>query len=332
MNCFLTILLAFFLPLIAGCLLLSEPVASRLPRALLDIPCDRSLHDRPILRIGGLCIWLGVLTSWSFIPVHEQGFSFTVYFCVIVLIFISFLDDFFRISPVVRLFTHLFASFLWVYIFFTSESFGVLVLVLALSLTWMTNLFNFMDGSDGLAGCMACVGFGFYGLAAFLAGDMQFACFNWAVSLASLAFLFYNAPPARMFMGDAGSIPLGFLAGVSGIIGWKAGLWPWFFPILVFSFFVMDATITLFKRLLRAERIWHAHCDHYYQRLAKLKAGVGGHRHVLKIGCITMLLSGIFGILSIYCLNLRIWLLGWLIWYLYFFIKIDKKYKAAGLK
>lgn len=330
MTCFLALALAFFLPLIAGCLMLSGPVASRLPKALLDIPCDRSLHDKPILRIGGLCIWLGVLTSWSFISIYEQGVSFAVYFCVVVLICISFLDDLFHISPLVRLLIHLFVSFFWAYTFFSLESLGVVVFVTSLSLTWMTNLFNFMDGSDGLAGCMACAGFGFYGLAAFLAGDMQFACLNWAISLASLAFLFHNAPPARMFMGDAGSIPLGFLAGVLGMTGWKTGLWPWFFPVLVFSFFVMDATVTLFKRLLRAERIWHAHCSHYYQRLAKLQAGVSGHRNVLKIGCIIMLLSGISGILSIYYLNLRLWLLGWAIWYLYFFIKIDKQYKKIG--
>lgn len=330
MICFLALAPAFFLPLMAGYLLLSKPVASWLPRALLDIPCGRSLHDRPVPRLGGLCIWLGVLFSWLLVPMHEKVFLFAVYACVLALISISFLDDFFRISPVARLLTHLAVSFFWVYVFFASESFGVLAIVLALFLTWMTNLFNFMDGSDGLAGSMACVGFGFYGFAAFLAGDMQFACLNWAVSLASIAFLFYNAPPARMFMGDAGSIPLGFLAGAFGMIGWKTGLWPWFFPVLVFSFFVTDATVTLFKRLLNGEKVWHAHCKHYYQRLAKLKTGVQGHRHVLKIGCITMFLSGISGMLSIYYSNLRIWLLGWLIWYLYFFIKIDKKYNIVG--
>jgi UDP-N-acetylmuramyl pentapeptide phosphotransferase/UDP-N-acetylglucosamine-1-phosphate transferase len=340
MTCFLALALAFFLPLMAGHLLLSGPVASRLPRALLDIPCGRSLHDRPVLRLGGLCIWLGVLTSWFFIsiqgsiqgPMQGDFFLLMVYSCVVALIFISFLDDFFRISPMARLLAHLSVSFFWAYVFFAPEFLGAIVVVLALSLTWMTNLFNFMDGSDGLAGCMACAGFGFYGLAAFLAGDMQFACLNWAVSLASLAFLFHNAPPARMFMGDAGSIPLGFLAGAFGITGWKTGLWPWFFPVLVFSFFIVDATVTLFKRLLKAEKIWHAHCSHYYQRLARLKAGVRGHRHVLKTGCITMLLSGISGMLGIYYSNLHIWLLGWAVWYLYFFMKIDKKYNAAGLE
>jgi len=332
MTCSFALPLAFFLTLMAGHALLSRPVASRLPRALLDMPCSRSLHDRPVLRVGGLCIWFGVLISWSFVAMHEKDFLFTIYACVLALILISFLDDFFRISPVARLITHLAVSFFWAYVFLASKSFGLSEIVLALSLTWMTNLFNFMDGSDGLAGCMACVGFGFYGLSAFLAGDMQFACLNWVVSLASLAFLFHNAPPARMFMGDAGSIPLGFLAGAFGMAGWKTGLWPWFFPVLVFSFFVVDATVTLFKRLLNGEKIWHAHCNHYYQRLAKLKAGVIGHRHVLKTGCITMLLSGISGILSIYYTNLQIWLLGWGIWYLYFFIKIDKKYNMAGLE
>ena len=68
-------------------------------------------------------------------------------------------------------------------------------------------------------------------------------------------------------MGDVGSIPLGFLAATIGVLGWTNGLWPISFPLVVFAPFILDATVTLFRRALRKERIWQAHRDHYYQRL-----------------------------------------------------------------
>jgi UDP-N-acetylmuramyl pentapeptide phosphotransferase/UDP-N-acetylglucosamine-1-phosphate transferase len=71
-------------------------------------------------------------------------------------------------------------------------------------------------------------------------------------------------------MGDAGSIPLGFLAGALGLTGWKHGLWPLWFPLLAFAPFVIDASVTLCKRLLRRERVWQAHREHYYQRLVRM--------------------------------------------------------------
>lgn len=74
-------------------------------------------------------------------------------------------------------------------------------------------------------------------------------------------------------MGDVGSIPLGFLAGALGVSGWQAGAWPLWFPLLVFAPFVADATLTLFKRLLRRERVWQAHREHYYQRLIRMGFG-----------------------------------------------------------
>jgi UDP-N-acetylmuramyl pentapeptide phosphotransferase/UDP-N-acetylglucosamine-1-phosphate transferase len=93
---------------------------------------------------------------------------------------------------------------------------------------------------------------------------------------AAFAFLLFNFHPARLFMGDAGSVPLGFLAGALGVIGWRDGVWPLWFPVLVFAPFVGDATLTLLRRLLRRERIWQAHKDHYYQRLVRMEFGHRG--------------------------------------------------------
>jgi UDP-GlcNAc:undecaprenyl-phosphate GlcNAc-1-phosphate transferase len=92
-----------------------------------------------------------------------------------------------------------------------------------------------------------------------------------SVAATALAFLAFNFPPARIFLGDAGSIPLGFLAAAVGILGWRVhALWPWWFPAVVFSPFAVDATVTLARRAARREPVWRAHRDHYYQRLVRM--------------------------------------------------------------
>src|SRR6185436_356022 len=78
------------------------------------------------------------------------------------------------------------------------------------------------------------------------------------------------------FLGDVGSIPLGFLAGGLGLLGWRNDLWPLWFPLLVFGPFIGDATLTLVRRLLRRERVWHAHREHYYQRMVRMGFGHRG--------------------------------------------------------
>jgi UDP-N-acetylmuramyl pentapeptide phosphotransferase/UDP-N-acetylglucosamine-1-phosphate transferase len=103
---------------------------------------------------------------------------------------------------------------------------------------------------------------------------------------ASAGFLVYNFHPARIFLGDIGSIPLGFLAGSLGVVGWRNDLWPLWFPVLVFGPFIGDATVTLVRRLIRGERLSQAHRDHYYQRM--VRAGLG-HRGTACIGYMAML-------------------------------------------
>ena len=99
-----------------------------------------------------------------------------------------------------------------------------------------------------------------------------------ALSGAALGFLLFNMPVAKIFMGDAGSIPIGFLAAALGIQGSLMGLWTWWFGLLVFSPFIVDATVTLIKRIARHERIWIAHREHYYQRL--ILSGLGHRKTV----------------------------------------------------
>jgi UDP-N-acetylmuramyl pentapeptide phosphotransferase/UDP-N-acetylglucosamine-1-phosphate transferase len=146
----------------------------------------------------------------------------------------------------------------------------LLLPVLVLGIVWSMNLYNFMDGANGLAGGMAVFGFGAYALAATAAGAGDLAVVSAIVAGAALGFLAWNFDPARIFLGDAGSITLGFLAAAVGLLGWQQSAWPFWFPLLVFSPFVLDATVTLMRRALRGEKVWEAHKTHYYQRLVGL--------------------------------------------------------------
>lgn len=215
------------------------------------------------MHAGILCAWL--LTRF-FLP---SG----ICAAVVVLFAISLLDDMRDFSILFRLAVHLLAAgAISVYLFLSDYDLSVTVLVL-FAVAWMTNLYNFMDGSDGLAGGMALFGFGSYGLAALFAGNTGFALLNFSISAAAVAFLIFNFYPAKIFMGDAGSVPLGYLVGVFGVFGWMNGHWSWWFPVLVFSPFIVDASVTLARRLFRGERFWQAHRDHYYQRLVQLGWG-----------------------------------------------------------
>ena len=255
----LYLLIAFFISLFALVLILKTRIAN----IALDAPNQRSLHTKLTPRTGGLAIMAGVLISWLLIPISFYWILFPLS-----LMLISLMDDIVHLSVKWRLLIQLLASAAFVLVMLPPQVWWLVVLLILL-ITWMTNLYNFMDGSDGLAGGMGLFGFAAYAIAAYVMGDMHVAVMNAAVSSACLAFLFFNFNPAKIFMGDSGSIPLGFLAGSIGAYGYFSRLWPVWFPVLVFSPFVIDATVTLIKRQLAGEKVWQAHRSHYYQHLVQ---------------------------------------------------------------
>ena len=109
------------------------------------------------------------------------------------------------------------------------------------------------------------------------------------VAAAGAAFLPFNFPPARVFMGDAGSVPIGFLAAVLSLSGWRDGEWPLWFPAAVFAPFIADSLLTLLKRICAGERFWEAHNKHYYQRLVRMG---WGHRRTALAEYALMLVCG----------------------------------------
>lgn len=250
-------------------------------RLALDRPNERSLHDRPVPRTGGIAILAGALASVAF----GTGELWLPIVLALVLAAVSFVDDLRGLGTLTRLAAHLAAGGVLVW-YVLSPMHAVELVMLAIAVTWITNAYNFMDGSDGLAGGMALIGFGAYAFAAAMAGHAALVGFNIGLSAAAAAFLFLNFPPARIFLGDVGSVPLGFLAGSLGIVGWRDDVWPLWFPVIVFGPFIADATATLLRRLVHGERIWQAHREHYYQRLVRSGAG---HRGTALIGYAVML-------------------------------------------
>ena len=251
----------------------------------LDHPNTRSLHSVPVPRVGGLGLFFGVMIAWLCFSVTMP---ISVWAGAGLLAVVSLMDDVGRVPIWCRLLIQStvavgFATFLLL-------DYGwMIVLCATIAMIWMSNLYNFMDGADGLAGGMAVIGFGYYGLSALLVGDFDFASINLSIAAAAMGFLLHNFYPARIFMGDVGAIPLGFLAAALGMLGWINDVWSLWLPLLVFSPFIVDATATLTKRLLRREVIWQAHREHYYQRIVQ---NGFGHRNTALASYGLMLLVG----------------------------------------
>jgi UDP-N-acetylmuramyl pentapeptide phosphotransferase/UDP-N-acetylglucosamine-1-phosphate transferase len=233
----------------------------------VDHPNDRSLHSDPTPRSGGLAIMAAVLGATALAAVSTDHLPLAALAIALVLAGVSLADDRAGLPISARLGAHLMAAGVFAAYLTDSSAPWWWMTGAILAITSMTNFFNFMDGANGLAGGMAVAGFGFYGVAA-MASAPGLAMFCLVVAAAAAGFLCFNFG-GRIFMGDGGSVPLGFLAAAIGIEGWTRGIWPIWFGPLAFAPFVVDATVTLLKRASRGERFWLAHREHYYQRLVR---------------------------------------------------------------
>lgn len=210
---------------------------SKTGNKIQDIPNERSLHDAPVPRIGGVGLMAGILAAWALM---FMSLAWWVVLPVLLLFALSLLDDMRGLPVRLRLLVHIVAAIVMVFGSGIASQHAMLALIVVLGVVWMTNLYNFMDGSDGLAGGMTLFGFTMYGLAALMHGDEIQAMLNFSIGAAALGFLYYNFHPAKVFMGDAGSIPLGFLAAAMGFGAGSKGIGPpgfrcWYFLRLLWT-------------------------------------------------------------------------------------------------
>jgi UDP-N-acetylmuramyl pentapeptide phosphotransferase/UDP-N-acetylglucosamine-1-phosphate transferase len=293
----------------------------------LDHPNERSLHTNPTPRTGGVAINAGLLLAAVMGVVFSEGNGHLAWLVLAasLVAMISFLDDIKGVSVASRFLGHVIAAGLvmtgglilpglelpglaWSWPVWAGVAFSVPFLV------WMINLYNFMDGMDGFAGGMAVIGFGTLAVLAALAGHLGLFFANLAVAAAAAGFLLFNFPPARIFMGDTGSSVLGLLAGGMSLWGVVDRVFPFWAAILAFSPFIVDASVTLVRRLLRGERVWQAHKTHYYQRL--VQSG-WGHRKTVMVEYGLMLACGASAVLGMQVGTASQWLIlvGWCLIY-----------------
>ncbi len=312
-------LIAALVTLLTTTILLFSKIGNRIQ----DIPNERSLHVAPIPRIGGVGLMAGILSGWALMLL---SLAWWVVLPLLVLFAVSLLDDMRGLPVRSRLLAHVVAASVLAFGSGMAAQHVVQALAVMLCVVWMTNLYNFMDGSDGLAGGMAFFGFTMYGVAALMHGDETQAMLNFSIAAAALGFLYYNFYPAKVFMGDAGSIPLGFLAAAMGLWGWLQGCWPAWFPLLVFSPFVTDATITLLKRMRRGERLSQAHRSHYYQRL--VQTGLG-HRYTAIAEYALMFVAGVSALWGIRLNMVGQWnlLACWVVIYAGLAMWVDRRWR-----
>ncbi len=257
-----TLLIAALLAFAAALLLVRALSGGKLRHAVVDVPNSRSLHITPTPRTGGIGLMLGAALAWLLMA----GGALAPLAAIAALLAAVFLIDDVRGLPVpIRLTVQLAAAaaFVW----WLAPGPLWLAPLIVVGIVWSANLYNFMDGSNGLAGGMTAIGFAGYAIAARLGGAPDVALGSAIIAGAATGFLYWNFDPARIFLGDAGSIPLGFLAATLGIIGWQRGVWAFWLPLLVFAPFWIDASLTLFRRWRRGEKLAEAHRSHYYQRL-----------------------------------------------------------------
>jgi UDP-N-acetylmuramyl pentapeptide phosphotransferase/UDP-N-acetylglucosamine-1-phosphate transferase len=245
------------------------------PRRALDIPNARSLHTRPTLRGGGLVIVLGFyagLGLWLVLGGSLSPRALGWLAGALLVAGVSFVDDLRPLPAAPRLATHL-AGAMVLTLAGVQERDPSLITALALAFAYvivLTNVYNFMDGIDGLAATQAVLA----GIALTIAGivvpNQLVAIGGGLLAAASLGFACFNLPPARLFMGDVGSTFLGFsFAGLSllATIGVGGRRLPIEFGLTLFAAFLFDTLVTLGRRILRGERWYAAHRSHYYQRL-----------------------------------------------------------------
>jgi Fuc2NAc and GlcNAc transferase len=247
-------------------------------RGILDLPTDRGLHSVPVPRGGGLGIVATVLVGLTIVAaigLLDGPVALGIGAGIALIAGVGWCDDRIRLGPLPKLLVHIAAAALVLSVLGVPAgaqmglwriAFGdPSALVYGAVLVWMTNLYNFMDGADGLAGTEGVTVALPAALAFAAAGAWGWALLGFATAGACAAFLRWNWAPARLFMGDVGSGALGFLFAVLAIAGEHTGALPALAMALLLAVFVIDATATLLHRVLRGERWLQAHRSHAYQ-------------------------------------------------------------------
>lgn len=298
-----------FCAAVAGCIALR---ALSFRSQLLDQPNERSLHTAPTPRLGGAAIVLAFCLALAVaVPAHRTplGGRVTLWLAAALPIaLLGLVDDLRPLKAATRLSLQLAVAAAFC-LMVGLPSCVPLAATLCIPLSpapslvlWvlvivgLLNIFNFMDGMDGLAGTQATCASLALGQVFVSNGAVEIGVACILLSTASLGFLVQNAPPARIFMGDAGSTFLGFSFGALALLGARnEPVVPLHVSFLALAPFLLDGGSTLVRRAIRGEAVWRAHRAHLYQRA--VTAG-RSHRQVLVVYAVWIVAAGTAAVLT----------------------------------
>lgn len=269
---------------------------------LLDKPNARSSHDAPTPRGGGIAVILATIAGTAIgvaLGIASGRDAFTLALGMVIVGAIGWVDDRRGMRADVRLGVHFCVALWTLYMFHglplvrvgtASLGIGGAGYILgAVGIAWSINLFNFMDGIDGLAGSQAVLIFASAGLLLFFRRDDSLGTIALVLAAASAGFLVWNWPPAKIFLGDVGSGSIGYAVATLAAASENRGAVSLVTFAIIGGVFITDATVTLIRRITRRHRPADAHRDHAYQRLARVW---GSHRAVtLRAVAVTSILA-----------------------------------------
>lgn len=301
MTMYLYYLFVFLLTLIISTALVPFVIKFAKRIGAVDIPNNRKVHQKVIPRIGGLAIYIAFLCGFLLISTFYDGLPISILIGASIIVLTGFIDDIYQIKPWQKMLGQVTAagvvlanglSITSLTIPFVSESIQVSIWVaLPISFFWIvgvTNAVNLIDGLDGLASGVSIIAALAIFIMALIMADIKVALLSAALVGSTLGFLIYNFHPAKIFMGDTGSLLLGFLLSVLSIIGFKqVTLVTFIIPIVILAVPLADTTIAIIRRKLNNQRIMDADKNHLHHRL--LFSGFSHKQAVLFIYSISIL-------------------------------------------
>ena len=315
----------FILSVLVAYIVTRLTITVSLRRGILDLPNVRSSHSQPVPRLGGIGILAALVLSLAVLALMRMlaWVEYSVFTRDIALILLAgtgmavtgLYDDFRGMRPATKFLVQFVLAGIVVALGMRVESVAVLnwgpfalgVLAFPLTILWLTgfaNIFNFMDGINGLSAVTGAAYSGFFFVFAWLQGTPELAATAVVVTGSCLGFLPHNLPRARTFMGDTGSLLLGIvlalfvvqLAQKSPNPASLAGL------LLVCAVYLWDSGFTLLRRLRRGENIFQSHRSHLYQRLAQLGLS---HASITGLYLLLHILMGSLGLAYVWSSNTR---------------------------
>ena len=245
---------------------------------IIDHPNERSSHDIPTPRGGGLSIVVSLIACTVFL-FFKNEFAISnlsiLGLGVLIISIVGLVDDVVNLNAVTRAILYLAASATLV-LYSVSNIYDyslmniLVVSIFIIFISWLTNLFNFMDGADAIAGIQTIAAAFPAGLLLYITNERETALLCFTLAASTAGFLVWNWPPAKIFMGDVGSCTIGYFFGGIIVINYLQNSLSIYIWLVLLSFFIVDATLTLIKRMVNKEKWYQAHRSHAYQRYLQM--------------------------------------------------------------